>query len=74
VLFTDGRSRDDVGGLTAAHPEVLCTLVDCERGPVRLGRARPIADRLSARYVHIDELWGSSGPQHLEWRAPGARP
>lgn len=74
VLFTDGRSRDDVSGLAAAHPQVVSTLIDCERGPVRLGRARPIADRLAARYVHIDELWEAGGPVPLERRPRGARP
>jgi magnesium chelatase subunit ChlD-like protein len=61
VLFTDGRSRDDVSGIAAAHAQVQATLVDCERGPVRLGRARQVADRLAARYVHIDELWAGGG-------------
>jgi magnesium chelatase subunit D len=74
VLFTDGRSRDDVSGLAAAHPQVASTLVDCERGPVRLGRARPIADRLAARYVHIDELRETGAPLPVERRPPGARP
>jgi magnesium chelatase subunit ChlD-like protein len=59
VLFTDGRSRDRIAGLAAAHPDVQSTLVDCERGPVRLGRSRLLADQLSARYVHIEELWGA---------------
>jgi Mg-chelatase subunit ChlD len=61
VLFTDGRSRDDLSGLAAAHPRVESTVVDCERGPVRLHRTRPLAERLTARYVHIDELW-TAGP------------
>jgi magnesium chelatase subunit D len=72
VLFTDGRSRDDVSGLAAAHPHVESTLVDCERGPVRLGRARLIADRLAARYVHIDELWAPAGGAPSEPRRPDA--
>jgi magnesium chelatase subunit D len=74
VLFTDGRSRDDVSGLAAAHPHVVSTLIDCERGPVRLGRARPIADRLAARYLHIDELWETGSPLPLERRPRGAWP
>jgi magnesium chelatase subunit D len=73
VLFTDGRSRDDVNGLAAAHPQVESTLVDCERGPVRLGRARWIADRLAARYVHIDELWAPGGGAPSEPHRPDAR-
>jgi magnesium chelatase subunit D len=74
VLFTDGRSRDDVSGLAAAHPQVESTLVDCERGPLRLGRSRPIADRLAARYVHIDELWAPGSGAPSEPRRPSARP
>lgn len=74
VLFTDGRSRDDVSGLAAAHPQVESTVVDCELGPVRLGRARPIADRLAARYVHLHELWASGGAMPSPRPRHGERP
>jgi magnesium chelatase subunit ChlD-like protein len=59
VLFTDARSRDDLGGLVHAAP-LLMTLVDCERAALRLGRARGLAWQLRAQYVHIDELWPST--------------
>jgi magnesium chelatase subunit ChlD-like protein len=31
-------------------------LIDIERGPIRLGRARQMAAELQADYRHIDEL------------------
>ncbi|MFL6608343.1 MAG: magnesium chelatase, partial [Pseudomonas sp.] len=30
-------------------------LIDIERGPIRLGRARQLAGQLGAEYRHIDE-------------------
>jgi len=74
VLFTDGRSRDDVRGLTAAHSQVDSTLVDCEIGPVRLGRARSLAAGLQARYVHVEELWAGGGSAPTGTRPPGTPP
>lgn len=56
VLLTDGRTRDDLTGLAARHPSVQTTLIDCERGSVRLSRARRIAEQLAARYFHVDDV------------------
>jgi magnesium chelatase subunit I len=55
-LFTDGRTREDLAGLASAHPRTQVTVIDCERGPVRLDRTRRLAESLDARYVHVDWL------------------
>lgn len=53
LVVTDGRLKDP-GGLSAlACPGLL---IDIERGPIRLGRARQLATALDAEYRHIDEL------------------
>jgi magnesium chelatase subunit D len=54
ILLTDGRTRERLDDL-ASH-DVELTLIDCERGPVRLARAPRIAQSLAARYLHIDAL------------------
>lgn len=53
LILTDGRLRD-----WPALPASQCSalLVDIERTPVRLGRARLLASELGADYQHIDEL------------------
>lgn len=56
ILFTDGRTREDLAGLAAAHHDVDITVIDCERTPLRLQRAIAIAAALKARYVHIESL------------------
>ncbi|MCD7041816.1 magnesium chelatase, partial [Pseudomonas sp. MAFF 311096] len=44
----------DINGLSLlACPGLL---VDIERGPIRLGRARELAIRLQLEYRHIDQL------------------
>lgn len=53
LLLTDGRLRDWPAVPPAACPALL---VDIERNPVRLGRARQLAGELGADYLHIDEL------------------
>lgn len=52
-LLTDGRLRE----LPALEP-LACPalLIDIESGPLRLGRARALAQALGAEYRHIDEL------------------
>jgi magnesium chelatase subunit D len=59
LLFTDGRTRERVDDLAALRRGVEVTVIDCERGAVRLGRARRVAAALEARYVHID--WIAEG-------------
>ncbi len=53
LVVTDGRLKD-LGGL----PALACPglLIDIERGPIRLGRARQLATVLEAEYRYIDEL------------------
>lgn len=53
LLLTDGRVKE-CPHLTAFNCPSL--LIDIERGPIRLGRALELADRLGAQYRHIDEL------------------
>jgi magnesium chelatase subunit D len=67
VLFTDGRANVAVNGgdpweesLTAAALlRTVCAgglVVDCEPGPVILGRARTLAQALGAECVALDDL------------------
>ena len=51
LILTDGRVRD-----AAALDRSLCpaVLVDIESVPIRLGRARQLAEQLGAEYRHID--------------------
>lgn len=52
VLITDGRTREDVREAASEVAAVATSIlvVDTETGPVRLGRARGIADWLAASY------------------------
>ncbi|XKY16441.1 VWA domain-containing protein [Stutzerimonas stutzeri] len=51
LILTDGRLRD----LDALNPSRCpAVLVDIESAPIRLGRARQLADQLGAEYRHID--------------------
>lgn len=67
VLFTDGRANVAAAGgdpwteaLATAEllrPRLAAALVvDCENGPVRLGRAQLLADKLGARCLGLAEL------------------
>lgn len=53
LLVTDGRLKDWLGLPVLDCPGLL---IDIERGPIRLGRARQMAAELQADYRHIDEL------------------
>ena len=55
-VFTDGRARDFVEDLWFACRGIDLIVIDCERGPLRLGRARRLAAALDGRLAHIDEL------------------
>jgi magnesium chelatase subunit ChlD-like protein len=55
-LFTDGRTREDLAGLAHAHRRTRITVIDCERGPLRLDRSRHLAEQVGARYVHVEWL------------------
>ncbi|MBD9466453.1 VWA domain-containing protein [Pseudomonas sp. Pdm06] len=52
LVMTDGRVKE---GLSPPLLDCPCLLIDIERGPIRLGRARQLAGRLGAEYRHIDE-------------------
>lgn len=53
LVVTDGRLK-----AWTVLPALACPglLIDIERGPIRLGRARELAAGLQAEYRHIDEL------------------
>ncbi|VVN71735.1 hypothetical protein PS834_00462 [Pseudomonas fluorescens] len=53
LVITDGRLKD-IGALPVLQCQGL--LVDIERGPIRLGRARELAAGLGVDYRHIDGL------------------
>jgi magnesium chelatase subunit ChlD-like protein len=53
LVITDGRLKE-WSGLTALKCPGL--LIDIERGPIRLGRAKQLAAALDADYRHIDDL------------------
>ncbi len=64
LILTDGRLRD----LPALAPLPCPTLLlDTERAPIRLGRARQLAQALQAEYHHIDDLLpvGAAGAPSL---------
>ncbi|HEX5659754.1 MAG TPA: ATP-binding protein [Polyangiales bacterium] len=56
ILLTDGRTREHV----EAPGDVDLTVIDCERTPVKLGRARTLATTLHAHYLHVDNLRGAT--------------
>ncbi len=63
LVLTDGRLRD----LPALTPPPCPTLLlDTERAPIRLGRARQLAQALEADYHHIDDL--APGAPGRTWR------
>jgi magnesium chelatase subunit ChlD-like protein len=53
LIVTDGRLKELSGLPVLACPGLL---IDIERGPIRLGRAKDLASALQAQYRHIDEL------------------
>ncbi len=53
LLITDGRLKDGSGLPALGCPGLL---IDIERGPIRLGRAKQLATALEADYRHIDDL------------------
>jgi magnesium chelatase subunit D len=55
-VLTDGRSREVVADLRARCSALEPCVVDCERGALRLGRARGLAAELAAGYVQVDGL------------------
>jgi magnesium chelatase subunit D len=67
VLFTDGRANvsaeggdpwDEALG-AGSRLRTACAgavVIDCESGPIVLGRARMLAQALGAEYVALDDL------------------
>ena len=52
LLLTDGRLKSMPEVPAFACPSLL---VDIERGPIRLGRSKVLAQQLQAEYRHIDD-------------------
>lgn len=51
LILTDGRLRESIALDRSLCPTLL---VDIESAPIRLGRARQLAEQLGAEYRHID--------------------
>jgi magnesium chelatase subunit D len=60
VLVTDGRatggSADSAAAATMVPRQATVVVVDCERGPVRLGLARRVASTLGAGVLSMEDL------------------
>ncbi|MGH3074676.1 MAG: magnesium chelatase, partial [Gaiellales bacterium] len=60
VIVTDGRathgSVDDALRASDLLRETASVVVDCESGPVRLGLATRLAERLGAEAVRLEDL------------------
>jgi magnesium chelatase subunit D len=56
VLLSDGRSREPIADIHRLEPDLARIVIDCERGRVRLGRARELAAALRAQWLHVDSL------------------
>ncbi|RMH83077.1 VWA domain-containing protein [Pseudomonas sp. AOB-7] len=65
LILTDGRLRDWPALAPLPCPSLL---LDTERAPIRLGRARQLAQQLGADYHHIDDL--APGVPGRTWRTP----
>jgi len=79
VLFTDGRANVSVGGAdpweealracaAAADSCAGALVIDCETGPIALGRARVLAEALQATYLSRDSTDISQVVVHLQGR------
>lgn len=58
LILTDGRLRDWPALAPSRCPALL---VDIESAPIRLGRARLLAEQLGAEYRHIETLTPLAG-------------
>jgi magnesium chelatase subunit D len=67
VLLTDGRANVSAGGddpwddalAAASQVKAACAgalVIDCESGPIVLGRARVLADALGAECISLDDM------------------
>jgi len=79
VLLTDGRANVGVEGkdpweetlAAARNLRTVCAgalVIDCERGPIMLGRARALADVIGAECVALDELDATSLTMRIDRR------
>ncbi len=66
VLITDGRANDERTGdpfeeaMSAAdamaNMHLQCVVIDTEKGPIKLGLAAQISQRMNAQYIKVEEL------------------
>lgn len=78
VLLTDGRANVGLGGDPWEEALMACRslregcagalIVDCESGPVTLGRARAMAELLGAECMPLDALDASTLAIHIQQR------
>lgn len=79
VLFTDGRANVSVGGAdpweealsacaAAADACAGALVIDCETGPIALGRARALAEALQATYLSRESTDIGQVVVHLQGR------
>ncbi|RFU40610.1 magnesium chelatase, partial [Actinomadura logoneensis] len=62
VVVTDGRATHggDPARAAALLADVASVVVDCESGPVRLGLAGRLGERLGGEVVRLDDLAADS--------------
>ncbi len=62
-LFTDGRTNDDIEGISLNYP---INVIDTESTSIKLGRSKHIANSLGGHYTHISQyVAGNSMPAGL---------
>jgi magnesium chelatase subunit ChlD-like protein len=53
LLLTDGRTRENLEAFGRRAAELEVFVLDCETGPLRLGRARGLAAALGGSYLQV---------------------
>jgi magnesium chelatase subunit D len=61
-LLTDGRSLERIDDLEPRSRSRALLVIDCELGPLRLGRARKLATTLGGTYTHAEALLSRAAP------------
>lgn len=53
-ILSDGRTRERLDDMAQRCSALQPVVIDCERGAIRLNRARGLARALGGRYLHVD--------------------